>query len=112
MSLEILLADLSPDAATLARSVLGRIRALGTVCERQAGGEIVFGSRADPAIEVARLVLRAGALPRLVFPLEPPRESIEVTGLPAAAAAAEAVRIGARDVAAQAPQLDLFGNKR
>ena len=109
---EALLAELSGEAATLARSVLSRVRELGTVSERVARGEIAFAATTAGPTERARLLLRPGALPRLVFPPEQARPPIDVTGLASAAAAAEAIGSAATVATAQAPQLDFFGKRQ
>ena len=112
MSGETFLAQLSLGGATLARSVLARVSTLGTVSERTSSAEVAFIAHAAPEIELPRLVLRQGGLPRLVYPATAGHEPLEIDGLPAAATAAEAVRAAAARATSKAPQLDLFGGRR
>jgi hypothetical protein len=109
--IEALLAQLPPEAAQLARSVLARVRSLGTVAERPGPDEVALVATLAGNAELARLLLRPDAPPRVAF-ASAARAPIDVTGLPAAAAAAEAIRAAAESAAARAPQLDLFGKKR
>ncbi len=109
--IEALLALLPHEAAQLARSVLARVRTLGTVAERPGRDEVALVATLAGNAELARLQLRADAPPRVAF-ASAAQAPIDVTGLPAAAAAAEAIRAAAEAAAARAPQLDLFGKKR
>lgn len=94
--LDSLLSGLSIDAATLVRSVRARAR-LGEGYDEKRG-ELIFLAG---GVELGRLQLRAGPLPRLCV-----GDSVEeISGLAAAQAAAEKLRA----LASRVPQLDLFG---
>jgi hypothetical protein len=114
LSAESLLQDLPREAATLARSVRARVlsQGAGALGERVAPRELAFLALRAGGAEVARLQLRPGAPPRLIFPAEAQRAPIEVASLQDAVAAADAVRAWAEQLSARVPQLDLFGGRK
>ena len=117
--LPALIAMLTPDGKSLLRSVRARARAAGLRERFEAGragrGELllVYGTVAETAIEVARLQLKPGALPRIAFaePSGAAAEPKELAGLRDAAAAGDKLKALADARRATEPQLDLFGKK-
>lgn len=98
MVLDDLLSTLTPDAAALVRSVRARAGLPERFDARK--GELIFIAG---GVDVGRLQLRAGALPRLFLG----DASEEIAGLQAAQTAAEKLRA----LASRVPQLDLFRSK-
>lgn len=114
LTLDEFLARVSPEEAALLRSVRARVLERGTLSERAEvreregalQGGVVF---LRAGVEVARLYLRETGAPRLSVGDETP---VEITGLKAAAQAAERVLAAGSQEAQRAPQLDLFGARR
>ena len=76
---------------------------------------LLHGTIAEAAVEVARLQLKAGTLPRIWFATGaagPAAEAKEIAGLRDAAAAGEKLKAIAEAKRAAEPQLDLFGGRK
>ena len=123
--LPALLATLTPDGQSLLRSVRARAQAAGLRERYEPGrlgrGELVllYGTIADAAVEVARLQLKAGTLPRIWFATTSAVgaaveavEAKEIAGLRDAAAAGDKLKALAEARRAAEPQLDLFGGRK
>ncbi len=128
--LTALLATLTPDGQSLLRSVRARAQAAGLRERYQPGregrGELVLlhGTIAEAAVEVARLQLKAGTLPRIWFAMAAAAagavgpaaveavEAKEIAGLRDAAAAGDKLKALADARRAAEPQLDLFGGRK
>jgi hypothetical protein len=127
--LAALVATLTPDGQSLLRSVRARAQAAGLRERYEPGragrGELVLlhGTVTESAVEVARLQLKAGTLPRIWFAPQAPTgatgsaamalvEAKEIAGLKDAAAAGEKLKAIADARRAAEPQLDLFGNRK
>ena len=127
--LPALLATLTPDGQSLLRSLRSRAQAAGLRERYEPGragrGELVllYGTIAEAAVEVARLQLKAGTLPRIWFAPAVPTgatgpaavamvEAKEIAGLRDAAAAGEKLKAIADAKRAAEPQLDLFGKRK
>jgi hypothetical protein len=122
--LPALLATLTPDGQSLLRSVRARAQAAGLRERYEPGragrGELVllYGTISEAAVEVARLQLKSGTLPRIWFAAAagavgpPAAEAKEIAGLRDAAAAGEKLKAIAEARRAAEPQLDLFGGRK
>ena len=127
--LPALLATLTPDGQSLLRSVRARAQAAGLRERYEPGrlgrGELVllYGTVAEAAVEVARLQLKTGTLPRIWFATpttsaatgavgQAAVEAKEIAGLRDAAAAGDKLKALAEARRAAEPQLDLFGGRK
>jgi hypothetical protein len=127
--LPALLATLTPDGQSLLRSVRARAQAAGLRERYEPGragrGELVllYGTITEAAVEVARLQLKSGTLPRIWFATAAAAgvvgpaavaavEAKEITGLRDAAAVGEKLKALADAKRAAEPQLDLFGGRK
>jgi hypothetical protein len=103
------LAALSADGRSITRSLQARIakvRALRTHFEARTPaprGDLIF---THEETEVARIQLKPGCLPKLVFPNE---NGKELNGLSQTALAAERIAKRTQELIDAAPQLGLFG---
>jgi hypothetical protein len=116
--LQRLIATLSADGQQLLRSVRARAQAAGLRERYEPGragrGELFFfyGTVAETAAEVARVQLKADALPRLLLAGQEAAEAKEIAGLRDAAWAGDRLKAAADALRANEPQLDLFGKKK
>jgi len=107
--LDAAMAALNADGRSVARSLqtrLAKVTDLRTRFEARTPapkGELVF---TYDETEIARLQMKPGGLPKLVFPNENPKE---LSGLTQTAQGAERIATRARELADAAPQLGLFG---
>ena len=115
-ALDALVASLTEDGRSLLRSVRARAGAAGLHEQFEAGragrGELLL---LHTGVELARLLLKTGALPRVVFAGAPgagPEAPQEIAGLREAAAVGDRLKALAEARTAAAPQLDLFGTAR
>ena len=127
--LPALIATLTPDGQSLLRSVRARAQAAGLRERYEPGragrGELVLlhGTITEAAVEVARLQLKSGTLPRIWFATAGSNgasgptavalvEAKEIAGLKDAAAAGDKLKALADARRAAEPQLDLFGKRK
>ena len=119
-ALDALVASLTEDGRSLLRSVRARAGAAG-LHEQFEGGRAGRGELLllHTGVELARLLLKAGALPKIAFAAaanpvvdDSPEEAWEIDGLRDAAAVGDRLRSVADARTAAAPQLDLFGKGR
>ena len=127
--LTALLATLTPDGQSLLRSLRARAQAAGLRERYEPGragrGELVLlhGTIAESAVEVARLQLKAGTLPRIWFATAASDgasgptavalvEAKEIAGLKDAAAAGDKLKALAEAKRAAETQMDLFGGRK
>lgn len=97
--------DVQGEADSLLRSLRMRVASIAGISEREEPRAVVFF---HSGTELARVLVKPAAYPRLLLPGGEPQE---IRGLPDCAAGAGKIQQLAAARSARIPQLDLFGKR-